>query len=103
MSYPNHIDPDGYDDPGLEGTGIFPILDPLPAAAAEAEAGPERSGWLGPERWLIAGGTVVAAIAAFVAFTAGSPPVHAMPSPFSPAPAAAAHAQPAAPATCGPM
>jgi hypothetical protein len=48
---------------------------------------------MGPERWVIAGGTVVALAAAFVAFTAGGTPSHAMPSPFSSAPAQSAPAQ----------
>ena len=48
---------------------------------------------MGPERWVIAGGTVVALVAAFIAFTAGGTPIHAMPSPFAQQPAQSAPAQ----------
>jgi hypothetical protein len=47
---------------------------------------------MGPERWVIAGGTVVALVAGFIAFTSGTPS-HAMPSPFSAQPAQSAPAQ----------
>jgi len=48
------------------------------------------------QRCVIGAGTVVAAVAAVVAFTAGGTPNRAMQSPFDPAPA------PASPATCPP-
>jgi hypothetical protein len=56
----------------------------------QADANPQR---MGPERWVIGGGTVVALVAAFVAFTAGGTPSRAMPSPFTPQPAQSAPAQ----------
>jgi hypothetical protein len=99
MSYQDHTTLDSDDVPSIEGTGIFPVLESLP----EAEASPRPARKLGPERWLMAGGTAIAMIAAFVAFTAGSPPVHAMPSPFGPAPASTTHARLATPATCPPV
>jgi hypothetical protein len=49
-------------------------------AGASAAPNPQR---MGPERWVIGGGTVVALVAAFIAFTAGGTPSHAMPSPFA--------------------
>jgi hypothetical protein len=49
-------------------------------AGAGAASNPQR---MGPERWVIGGGTVVALVAAFIAFTAGGTPSHAMPSPFA--------------------
>jgi hypothetical protein len=60
---------------------------------------------MGPERWVIGGGTVVALVAAFIAFTAGSTPSHAMPSPFTgqptqSAPARSGPEQAATPTTC---
>jgi hypothetical protein len=55
-----------------------------------ADPNPRR---MGPERWVIAAGTVVGLVAAFIAFTAGGTPSHAMPSPFTPQPVQSAPAQ----------
>lgn len=99
MSYHVHVSPDAGGALSPEDTGIFPVLEPLPEAEGDAE--PARR--VVPELWLIAGGTIVAMIAAFVAFTASSPPVHAMPSPFSPAPTSISHAPQAPAATCVPV
>ena len=54
---------------------------------------PGNSQRMGPERWVIGGGAVVALVAAFIAFTAGGTPSHAMPSPFAPEPTQSAPAQ----------
>ena len=99
MSYQDHTSPDVYDALGTEGTGIFPILEPLP----ETESGAKPPKGMAPDRWLMAGGTVVAMIAAYVAFSVGSPPVHAMPSPFGAVPLSTTHAQQPTHTTCIPM
>jgi len=53
------------------------------------------------QRWVIGAGTVVAAVSAVVAFTAGGSPHRTMPSPFDPRPAPASPAH-ATTATCTP-
>jgi hypothetical protein len=54
------------------------------------------------QRWVIGAGTVVAVVAAVVAFTAGGTPNRASQAPFDPAPspASAARTAPATPAIC---
>jgi hypothetical protein len=54
------------------------------------------------QRWVIGAGTVVAAVAAAVAFTAGGTPHRVMQSPLGPAPSSPARATPAACGTPGP-
>ena len=128
------MDDTGIGGAGQDATGI--LVDPL-YAWASGPAGPGDTNGashtsvlinpgnpdpqrMGPERWVIAAGTVVALVAAFVAFTAGGTPSHAMPSPFASQPAQSAPAQsgpgqslpaqgtpnggtPATPATCPPL
>ena len=50
------------------------------------------------QRWVIGGGTVVAAVAAVVAFTAGGTPIRATQSPFDPATTAPSPASATSPA-----
>jgi hypothetical protein len=62
------------------GAGLYAATGDPGYAAYPVPPRPRRAGG---DRWIIAVGTVVGVVAAFVAFTAGSPPSHAMPSPFA--------------------
>src|SRR5215469_6643887 len=93
MGYQHH------DDPGIEGTRVFPALD-LPARdtwpAIPSEPSGRRPGCIRRVRldqWVMIAGSVVAAVAVAVAVATAGAPTREMPSPFGPAPAPAATAR----------
>src|SRR5262249_49365081 len=92
MGYQHH------DDPGIEGTRMFPALDlparyAWPTQHAPSEPSGRRPGRIRRirlDRWVMIAGGVGAAVAVAVAFATAGAPARETPSPFGPAPAPAA-------------
>jgi hypothetical protein len=98
MRHAGHHDLPDEHDLGIEATQIFPALGPeyeRPSRNSAGQAPVMRPAWdqgrpAPPPRmrlnhWVIAAGSITAAVAAYVAFATAGVPARPMPSPFAPA------------------